>query len=478
MKLHVRRFSDTGGGSGSGGNPVDPPGEPQQPPQPAPYPPPPPAPPSEPPPYQPPSYQPAPPAPAYQPPPPAPPPPAPAPPYQPPSAPPAYGAPPGYGAAPAYGAPPAYAPPQQQQQQPYYGPPAMPPGFAPPPARGGRSRTLMIVGIVAAVLVVVLAAGAFLANASLSSTYSPGKAVSDYFAAQTRGDSAYMWANANYIKGDGAQDSLFDESAVAAMVAVKENQAISGVTVTSTTQLDSTTDKVAVSMTWNSNQVSETYTVHKDRSRAHFVFYNDWKIDIPSSTISLTLPNQAGAISVDGIAVSSTSSVSVIQGYHAVTMAQSDFYDADDESVNAIDPAASATFKSAMSSAAVSAAAGAIKISFQPANITCDPNKYFDCPNHRYSPPAGEYDLLPMPGGDVRANSSWVLTLTGDPTKDMKLVVGTTKGEIAASGTCSSTLTVDGSRKYNYTGTWTGTLKWTGSDFGYDGTFSCDDSKA
>jgi len=352
------------------------------------------------------------------------------PPYQPPPS-----APPAYTPAPSAPPAPAYAPPVPQA---YYGPPAvLQPGFAPPPAKAGRSRTLMIVGIVAAFLVVVLAAGAFVANASLSSTYSPGKAVTDYFGAQARGDGGYMWANANYLKGDGAQDSLFDKSAVAAMAGVKENQAVSGVSVTSTTQLDSSTDKVTVSMIWNGNQVSETYTVHKDTSRSHFIFYNDWKIDIPSSTVSVTLPNQGGAVAVDGISVSSSSSsIAVIQGYHTVTMQQTDFYDADNESVNALDQSASVTFKSTLSSSAMSAAQDAIKTSFQPSHITCDISKNFDCPNHKYSPQAGYYEVLPMPGGDVRANSSWILTLTGDPTAGMKLVVGTTTGQIDASGTC------------------------------------------
>ncbi len=467
QRLQVQRFSDAGGGSGSNGTPVDPPGQPQQP-----------APPGAPaPPYQPPpSYQPAP---QYGPPPqtpyPAPPPAPPAqpPPYQQPP----YQPPPAYSPAPSAPPAPAYAPPAPQG---YYGPPPVQqPGFAAPPARAGRSRTLMIVGIVAAFLVVVLAAGAFLANASLSSTYSPGKAVTDYFAAQARGDSGYMWANANYLKGDGAQDTLFDKSAVAAMAGVKENQAVSGVSVTSTTQLDSSTDKVAVSMTWNGNHVSETYTVHKDTTRTHFVFYSEWKLDIPASTISVTLPNQGGAISVDGINVSgSSSSISVIQGYHTVSMQQTDFYDSDDESVNALDQSASVAFKSTLSTSATSAAADAIRTSFLPANITCDASKNFDCPNHKYSPPAGYYEILPMPGGDVRANTSWVLTLTGDPTTGMTLVVGTAKGVIAASGTCTSTLTVDGSKKYNYTGSWKGTLTWANGGFGYDGTFSCDDAKA
>jgi len=338
----------------------------------------------------------------------------------------------------------------------------------------------MIAGVVAAFLVVVLAGGGFLANASLSSTYNPSKAVSEYFAAQARGDGAYMWANANYLKGDGAQDTLFDRSAVAAMAAVKENQAITGVSVTSTTQLDSSTDRVAVSMSWNGNQVSETYTVHKDTARTHFFFYNDWKLDIPASTVAATLPNQPGTVSVDGILVTGDSaSISVIQGYHTITMNPTPFYDADNESVNALDQPASVAFKSDLSASAKAAAAESVRTSFQPASISCDPNASARCPYHLYKVPAGYYEALQMPGGEVDASSSWQFTFTGDPTTGMKLVVAAgTSPQIAASGTCAETLTVDGSKKYNYTGTWTGTLTWSNGSFGYDGTFGCDDSKA
>src|SRR5262249_35112746 len=157
---------------------------------------------------------------------------------------------------------------QQQPQAPqgYYQQQPMQPGFAPPPARGGGSRTLLIVGVIAVFLILVLAVGGFLVNASLSSTYNPGKAVQAYFAAESRGDAGYMVANANYLKGDNGTDEFFGKSAVTAMVGQKENKAVSGVSVSSTQQLDSTTSKVTVSMSWNSNSVSETYTVHKDTS--------------------------------------------------------------------------------------------------------------------------------------------------------------------------------------------------------------------
>src|SRR2546423_10648303 len=104
-------------------------------------------------------------------------------------------------------------------------------------------------------------------------------------------------------------------------------------------------------MSLNGTAATETYTVHKDSSRTHFIFYNDWKLDIPANTISITLPNQPGSVQIDGIAVpSAASSVSVIQGFHAVTMQQTTFYDTTNQTANAVDGSASVTFPSTLSS--------------------------------------------------------------------------------------------------------------------------------
>lgn len=353
----------------------------------------------------------------------------------------------------------------------------MQPGFAPPPAKPrGGSRTLLIVGVVAVFLILVLAVGGVLANASLSSTYAPGKAVLNYFAAQSRGDVNYMVANANYLRGSGGTDAFFGKDAVAAMVAEKENTSISNVSIGSTEQLDSATSKVTVTMSWNSSQVTETYTLHKDTSRTHFIFYNDWKIDVPASTISVTLPNQAGAVQVDGIAVpTGSNSISVIQGYHQVTMQQTDFYDTTNQTANAVQGDTSITFSGTFSSAAAQGAAKAIDDTF--AN-DCDTSKYFDCPGHAYKVPAGYYETLPLPGGDVRANSGWVFSFASDPTTGMKISATTTSGEASASGACALNLVVDGKTTYKYTGNWTATLTFNGGNWGTDVQYNCDAAKA
>jgi hypothetical protein len=456
-----QRPNEGGNGPAPEANPVGAPTPPPAP-APAPYPPPPAAPaPYTPPPPQ---YGPPPQQPPYQP---APPPyqpaqPPPQAPYQPP---PSY-APPGYAAP---GAPATYAPPQPGYQQP------MQPGFAPPPAKGG-SRTLLIVGVIAILLIVLLAAGGLIANASLSSTYSPARAVSDYLSAQSRGDVGYMVANANYLKGDSGTDAFFGRDALTSMMQISDNKAVSNVKVTGTEQVDSSTSKVSVSMTWSGNDRTQTYTVHKDTSRPHFVLYSSWLVDIPASTISVTLPNQAGAVTIDGISAAAGSSISVIQGFHSVAMQATDLYDVDTQAVNAVESTGSATFSGKWKASTTALAAAAVKASF--ANFTCDAAKYFDCPNHNYKVPAGYYDTLPLPGGDVRANSSWAFTFTGDPTANMKLVVTTTQGKVTASGTCSMKLVVDGKTTLNYTGTWDGTLTFSGGNFASDVLAGCDDNKA
>jgi hypothetical protein len=381
-------------------------------------------------------------------------------------------------------APVAEAPPQSPQpayepavyRQPVFEQPAPPP-FALPPAKRGP-RKLLIGGIVAAVLILALGGGGALANASLSATYGPSKAVTDYLAAQSRGDVHYMVANANYLKGDGGTDAFFGKDALTSMMAIADNKAISNVKVTSVQELDSTTSKVTVSMTWAGHDRTQAYTVHKDQSRSHYVLYNSWLVDIPASTISVSLPNQPGAVEVDGISTGAGAVISVIQGFHTVAMMPTAFYDGTSQTADATGGTASVIFKSALSAGAVVAAANVIRDAFKPANVSCDAAAYFDCPNHTYRVPAGYYFIIPMPGGGVRTNSSWVFSVTGDPTAGMQLVIGTEQGKIAASGTCTMKLVVDGSRTYQYRGTWQGTLTWSNGRFDYDGDFNCDQQRA
>jgi hypothetical protein len=216
--------------------------------------------------------------------------------------------------------------------------------------------------------------------------------------------------------------------------------------------------------------------VSKDTSRAHDLFYYSWRVDIPSQAITVTLPNQPGGITVDGISVSSPSSVLVIQGYHTVKMLATDIYDETSETANASDGGTNVSFTSQVGQGALKLASDSINKAFT--NETCDANQYFDCPNHQYKVPSGFYDTLPAAGGDIRANSSWVIVFNGDPTTSMKLVVTTETGKVTASGTCAMTLTVDGSRKYQFIGSWTGTLTFSSAGVASDVLENCDSTRA
>jgi len=392
----------------------------------------------------------------------------PAAPPPPPSEPPPYVPPPQSGVPSAPPPPPAYAPPA-------YGTFSAPP--VPPAPRRGGSRALKVAGIVAVFLILVLGGGAFIANASLSSTYSPQRAVTDYLAAQSRADVAGMMANANFLKGDNGLDQLFNQDAVTAMLGVAENRALSNVSVTSTESLDSSTSKVTVAMTWNGGGRTQTYVVHKDTARVHDLFYYSWRADIPASSVTVSLPNQAGAISVDGISLpSGTTSFSVIQGYHTVTMASTDLYDTFNQTVNAVEGSAALTVAGNFSADATSAAVAAVKDTFN--GGTCDTKAYFDCPNHKYTTEAGyDYTILPMPGGDVRA-VNWIFTLASDPTAGMKLVVATTAEQVNASGSCAMKLVVDGRTTYNYAGDWSAVLTFNNGGFDTDLTVNCDKARA
>ena len=398
----------------------------------------------------------------------------PPPPPLPPSLPPPPAEPPPYSPPPT-SAPTAVAPAFAQQ----FGAPYVP--HQPPPpavARQGGGRTLLAIGVVVMVMLAALGAGAVLANASLSSAYNPQRAVSDYFAAMGRGDVNGMMSNATFLTGDSTYSQFFDRNAVVAMMAAGENQQISAVKVGAASKVDDSTESVDVALSWGGSARSLTYRVRKDTARTHYLFYPSWRVQVPFTTITLNLPNQAGGVQIDGIDVAGTTAgtVEAIQGFHKVAMAGTDFYDANTQTADAVDATASVTFPTALSSSTQTAASDSVKGAFN--HITCDASKYIDCPNHNYKPDAGYYETLEMPGGNINAYNSWNFAFEGDPTTGEKFTVATTAGEVDASGTCGVKLTTDGSHVYHFVGTWTGTLTWSNGGFSSQITFYCDQTRA
>ncbi|HEY8839093.1 MAG TPA: hypothetical protein VIO80_00325 [Candidatus Dormibacteraeota bacterium] len=380
------------------------------------------------------------------------------------SPPPVY-AQPVYSPPPAYAAPPQYAPYQA----------------APPPAkRSHTGRNLLIIGLVLVLLLAAGGVGAVVANATLSSTYSAGKTVTDYLAAQKSGNTAFMLANANYLRGDGSYSQYFEAGGLNAMLAIAQNTDIQDVKIASTTVTDANTSTVNVTMTWAGHHVVRAYTVHRDLTRVHYNFYNSWRIDIPFASINLKLPTQPGSIAVDGLTLpqGALADIQVIQGFHKVTMDSTDLYDKVSADADTIDGGTAVVFASVISPTATAAAKSTIKKAFN----TCDKatNARQDCLNHTYHAPvrANTVFYFDLPGYGQVYYTTFVLTLTSDPTKNMKLVVSADSGKVAASGSCAYTMTVDGSKKYNLKGSWTATLTDSAGSFGYDLIYDCEKSKA
>jgi archaellum component FlaF (FlaF/FlaG flagellin family) len=332
-------------------------------------------------------------------------------------------------------------------------------------------------------VVLLLAAGgvgAVLANASLSSTYSAQKTVSDYFAAQKKGDSAFMLANANYLKGDGSYSQYFDAGGLNAMLAIPQNTDVADVKIASTTVADTNTSTVNVTMTWAGHNVVQAFTVHRDLTRVHYNFYDSWRIDIPFASINLTLPNQPGSIAVDGLTLpqGALKDIQVIEGFHKVTMDSTDLYDKASADADAIVASTAVVFPSTISATATATAKATIKKAFN----TCDKvtNARQDCLNHTYNAPnaANTIYYFDLPGYGQVFYTKFMFSLTSDPTKNMKLVVSADVGKLTASGTCAYTMTVDSTRKYNFKGTWSATLTDSAGSFGYNLVYDCQRSKA
>ena len=350
------------------------------------------------------------------------------------------------------------------------------PAIAPGPSQAGRPSNLWLVVVATALLeILVLGGGSLAAYELRSSMYSPERAVTDYFAAQSQGDVSGMVANATFQQGSNFE--FFSEAAIAAMMQLPQNRDVHNVKVVSSQAIDATAQAVSVSMIWGGQHRSQTYTVRKDNSRFRDFVFRYWRIVIPFATIHITLPNQPGPIQVDGItpATSDVSSVQAVDGYHRVTMRANDFYDRASQVVDGVDSPPTAEFALAVSSGAVALAAAAVKLAFP----NCDASVYTGCLNHTYrAANDGRRYFFDLPGYGQVFWTTYTVALVGDPTSDMRLVVPPDAGKVNASGTCTITVTFDGTSNYNLAGPWTATLTLDGGRFTADLASNCWASKA
>ncbi len=344
------------------------------------------------------------------------------------------------------------------------------------PAPKRQRRKLPIALAAGGVLVVLLGACAIVANALLSQTYSAQRAVHDYFAAQARRDVDGMLANATFLRGEGSYSDFFGKTALEAMMTLPANSDLHDVKLTSVRDVDSSTKAVTVSMTWNRVARTETLTVRQDTSRVHWLLYPSWRVEIPSILINVKLPNQPGVVSLDGIPAPAANQTAIqsIRGFHKVTMLSTAFWREASQDVDAVDSSPTATITGTITQSAIDQASAVVRDTFS----TCDPSKYDGCFNHTYSAPNNKFIwYFTLPGyGDV-AYTKYIDALTNDPTVGMKLTVEAEAAKVSVSGTCTETMTVDGSRHYQLKGDFSGTLTWTGSGFGSDLTWNCERAK-
>ena len=350
--------------------------------------------------------------------------------------------------------------------------PTTAPGTAAP--KPGRHRLPTILGL-AGILLIVLVAGALVANASFSQTYSAQRAVQDYFAAQAQRDVDGMLANATLVRGEGSYSDFFGKTALEAMMKLPANSDLHDVKVTSVRDVDDSTRAVTVSMNWNGVARSEILTVRRDTGRVHWLLYPSWKVEIPSMLINVTLPNQPGVVSLDGIPApaANQTAIQAIRGFHKVTMLSSNFWNEATQNVNAV-ASPTASIVGTISQSTIDLAASVVRDTFS----SCDPSKYDQCFNHTYSAPNNKFIwYFTLPGyGDV-SYTKYIDALTGDPTVGMKLAVEAEAAKVSVNGTCTETVTVDGTRHYQLKGDFSGTLTWTGSGFASDITWNCERAK-
>ena len=362
-------------------------------------------------------------------------------------------------------------------------PPVAPPPLPVEPARRGLrlNRTLVIAAVLVVTLLAITGGAAFAVNASLSSTYSPERALTDYFAAQKRGDVSGMMANATFLRGDGSFAEFFGEAALTGMLSLPENLEIEGVRVTSMRDVDGSTQVVTAAMRWHGTERTAQYTVRKDPTQLHYGIYSSWRVDIPAEAITIKHPPQGGTINLDGIPLPEgamkANSIQTIQGFHKVDMDPSFLYDGASQLVDVSMGMGTVIFNPSLAAKAKTAAAAAVAAGFK----ACNPSAYRDCFNHTYYSPVSATLIyyLTLPGYPEIDFTRYVLTLTKDPTTTMSLEVTSEPGVLNVGGPCAATLTVDGTRHYYFKGRFTGTLAVTNDDaFSADITWNCLTAKA
>lgn len=316
-------------------------------------------------------------------------------------------------------------------------------------------------GIVAVALV-ALVAGGVVANAALSSRFSPDNAAVAYLDAQRRGDVDSVWSMVTYEATSPESTPLLSKAALKEMLTYSNNVNLSNVRVTDSARQDDSNFVVTVELTRSGQGGSLRLHVRKDTSRSNWLIYPFWKVVIAPSNVQITGFTHAGNVTVDGFDVgvsNATGSIEVIPGQHAVDMAQTDIFDGDHQLVDASSDA-SVTFKATLNAAASTAVRKAIGDLF----THCASAQQIEpsgCPNSTFA------------FGNHQSAVHW--SLVGDPTSGMQLSIADQNDTITASGQWKMHVSFDYWYDFDpgyvqhwdqdVSGSFNDTLHWNGSSF-------------
>jgi hypothetical protein len=196
-----------------------------------------------------------------------------------------------------------------------------------------RQRRYQVAALVGALVFVVTLVG----NNLLARQYTPDGSVRQYLAALQSGDTAKAW-DAIQVTSPMAPPAatITDRPALQAALAAGKPD-IKNFTVTSTSQLDSTTTAVEVTYDSSSGSKQAKFLVRRS-GETHFGIYPVWHLVITPTVLQITLPKGSNGVSIDGKTIAlpeGKSTVAVLPVVHKVQFAATTILAAQTVSVDA-----------------------------------------------------------------------------------------------------------------------------------------------
>jgi hypothetical protein len=272
-----------------------------------------------------------------------------------------------------------------------------------------RRRRYQITG---SVLVIVVVA-AFVGNNFLARQYTPEGAVRDYMTALQTGDATKAW-NAIQVTAPTTPvaATVADRNALQAALAAGRPD-IKNFTVTSTSQLNSTTTAVELAYDTSKGSKQAKFLVQRSGG-AHFGIYPVWHLVITPTILEITLPTGSNGVAIDGKAIAlpdGQSSVAVLPLVHTLHFNGTTMLTAQSVPVDAFFSLGQAVaYRPVLTPAALDGAKAAIKVAF--ANCAKGTSSF-------RQPDSG----CPQDAGLTQPTSGhW--SVVGDPSQDVTVGVG------------------------------------------------------